>query len=354
MAQSSDFPCKSLSTPNIRCSFLNLGSRFGIPPEIALEIAAHNADDVTSLRAMSLVSRSMRSLAIEHLFSVVHFACAQDLSWWQTMLCRTPELATFVKKVKFSDASEDWIKRHRKVRYPQSLYVACLEPKFTAMPNVCAVEWDTCSINIWMAVAYMALFPNLKELHLRGINLHGFHELRQFLHACGRLQVLSFSNTIVAKNEWDEELPDPQWTNPDDDNSTTEDWVDDGSKLENRQQVSFPSDLKGWLHWFCEGPTRPVVPPLPLTFDLTALEELAVMDCGDQEHGYFGRLVEKSQPTGLRSLTFAGNCRGHDSCPIPDAEKLLRLATKTLVSLTVDPTFIVDSGAQPSHPLEYF
>jgi hypothetical protein len=48
--------------------------------EIAHEIAGHNADDVGTLRAMALVSKTTRSVAITHLFSRIHFACVEDFS----------------------------------------------------------------------------------------------------------------------------------------------------------------------------------------------------------------------------------------------------------------------------------
>ncbi|KAJ7669370.1 hypothetical protein DFH06DRAFT_182351 [Mycena polygramma] len=180
-----------------------------VPAEIAHEIAAHNADDVPSLRAMCLVSQTMRFLAIEHLFAFIHFAREQDFSWWAAMLHRTPRLRTIVKKVKFSYADfEDkaWIMRHREVYSPKRLHEAVVPPQIPTMPNIRVVEWegnewerDPGSFPISMAVASMALFPNINELHLRYVMFDSLEQVATLLGACGRLRVLSVCCTDVVQ-----------------------------------------------------------------------------------------------------------------------------------------------------------
>ncbi|KAF7347575.1 hypothetical protein MVEN_01514100 [Mycena venus] len=276
-----------------------------IPPELAAEIAAHNADDVASLRAMSLVSKGMRSFAIEHLFTVIHFACAQDLTFWGAMIRRTPRLQHIVKKVKFSDPNKRWMKRHRKVRSPKPLSSATVPPKVPIMPNVRVVEWEEDDENIveisaTMATAYMTLFPNTEELYLSGMtfdgfsemslnltnsSLDGFDELATLLGTCAKLRVLSFRDTDV----------------------------DEGLGLDNGKRPKF---------------------------NLTALEELRVIECGDTEFAEFDflvQLVEASRPNELKSMTFAQgfDFGGDEPCSLLAMDKLLRLAAPSLVDLTI-------------------
>ncbi|KAJ7669396.1 hypothetical protein DFH06DRAFT_1294177, partial [Mycena polygramma] len=177
-------------------SIMQLWSR--IPTEIALEIVAHNTDDVPSLRAMCLVSKSMRSLAIEHLFSFVDFACEQDISWWRDMLQRTPELQTIVKKVKFSYVDfgdKFWIMRHPEVYSPKQLHEAVVPLQIPTMPNVRVVEWEgwdgTNFFPISMAVACMALFPKVTELDLCFITFNTMDDIVKLLGTCGILRALS-------------------------------------------------------------------------------------------------------------------------------------------------------------------
>ncbi|KAF7348594.1 hypothetical protein MVEN_01377000 [Mycena venus] len=272
-----------------------------IPPEIVHEIAAQNADDVASLCAWALVSKAMRSLAIEHLFSSIHFACAEDFSEWQEMIHRTPRLSSIVKKVKFSDPDEDWLELHRKVQYPTKLSEAG-RPEIPTMPNVRTVEWegedvsDGPLINVGMAVAHIALFPNMKELHLKNITFLYLAELTGLLGACGKITVLTLSDVVVHLVDGDSE-------------HSTE-WV---------------------------------------AFDPTALEELAITHCNEYEdHDYlesFVQLIQTSAPARLRSLTFVGDTvnERNGPCSVPVMEQLLRLASTSLVNLTVDPRFLEDS-----------
>ncbi|KAJ6575325.1 hypothetical protein B0H19DRAFT_1372151 [Mycena capillaripes] len=265
-----------------------------IPPEIIHEIAAHNADDVPSLRVMSLVSKTIRSFAIEHLFSMIHFACAHDFTIWHTMLRRTPKLQTIVKRVKFSDAGRNRTERGRTVRSRKKLSGAVVPPKISVMPNVRVVEWDGEDIVVSMAVAYMALFPNIQELCLNNLDLDGFDELARLLATCGSLRALSFRGVQAEDFGLDLGLED-EWTPP------------------------------------------PTVSRELLAFDLTALEELEVIECGDpdRESDYLVQMIEKSQPTGLKSLTFTEGFAGEEPCSLTAMDKLLRLAASSLVNLSL-------------------
>jgi hypothetical protein len=274
-------------------SAVTAGLRF--PAEIELEVAAHLAEDKTSLRAMSLVSKRMRLLAIEHLFSVVNFVCAQDFSQWLNMLHRTPRLRTVVRRVAFLDTNIFWAACLRDMRSLElrQLRDAVVPPEIPIMPNVRVVHWGMTSIEISMAVAYMALFPNIKELSLYKVQVPGFDELAKLLGACGVLRVLSFNDTHI-----------------------------EGDSRRGGFGLLGTVEKHKW----------------PL--DLSALEELAVKDCFD-EHEYLIDLLVKSHPTGLRSLTFSEgvvDCLPPSS--IPAMVKLLRLAAPSLVNLTMDYRFL--------------
>ncbi|KAJ7841639.1 hypothetical protein B0H13DRAFT_2099476, partial [Mycena leptocephala] len=145
-----------------------------IPPEIAHEITGHCAQDMATLRAMSLVSKTTHALAIVHLFSSLHFACAEDFSRWLDMLRRTPALGKVVKKVKLSEPDQDWLRRRRQ-RFTSTtkLRDSTVPPVIPPMPSVRTVEWEPISLNaaVAMMVAYMALFPNVEKLHFCNMDL---------------------------------------------------------------------------------------------------------------------------------------------------------------------------------------
>ncbi|KAJ7651746.1 hypothetical protein DFH06DRAFT_1331697 [Mycena polygramma] len=216
------------------------------------------------------------------------------------MLLRTPKLQTVVKKVKFSDTGRDRTERGRVVRSRKKISGAVVPPKFSVMPNVRIVDWDADDfIAVQMAVAYLGLFPNLNELYLNNFDLNGFDELATLLAACGKLRLLTLSNTKADAFE-----------------------LDYGSEDE----------------WLPRTPTdrKP-------TFDLTALEELVVVNCGDPkdpDSDFLVRMVEHSQPTGLTSLAFTFTGKTYDRekpCSIRATERLLCLASPSLVNLSLLP-----------------
>ncbi|KAJ7669375.1 hypothetical protein DFH06DRAFT_1180772 [Mycena polygramma] len=258
-------------------------SRF--PRELADEIAGHNIDDVPTLGAMCLASKTMRLSAIEHLFSTVHFTCADDFNpWWANMLRRTPRLQTAVRKVKFSDKfqTEAWKRRHPGSLRPKQLHEAVVPPQIPVMPNVRVVEWagDQGLIPISMAVAYMALFPNMTELSLRSLTFTSMDDVVKLLGSCGRLRVLSTSCTDVL--------------------------------------LDTPVDRKS----------------SPL--DLTALEELEL-------GGYTCILplimTRRFPPTGLVSLRYLN----FETIDIQAAERTLHLAAPSLISLDLAPDLSINA-----------
>ncbi|KAJ7757054.1 hypothetical protein B0H16DRAFT_677440 [Mycena metata] len=262
------------------------------PVEIWQEIVTHNSDDVPSLRALCLTSRMIRSWAIEHLFSVVSFSCAQDISWWNIMVGRTPSLQTIVRKVRF--ASDPSAAKGHPGRYPIELHDAVDPRRMLTMPNVHAVAWDVFSGNFSLAIQYLTLFPNMNELLLFNIvGLDTSDDAAQLFGACGRLRVLSVRSETLYGNEE--------------------------------------------VHPKSGSPTGAGVPQI----DLTALEELTFIDCTPEEI-FLYELMEKSRPFHLKSLTFRGE---EDPYPVRAMEKLLRLAAPSLVHLGVNPSFH-DSVAQ--------
>jgi hypothetical protein len=257
---------------------------------------------------MSLVSKTMRTFTIEHLFAAIHFECVQDLTWWGTMLERTPSLQHIVKRVKFSDptSSVDGMKHYRKEWPIKPLGKAVVPPTIPIMPNVSIVEWEpeAYTIDDSMAIAYMALFPNTTELYISFMSfddlsgrplVDGFHRLARFLHASGKLRVLSLGNISVGR----------------------------------KRHLELP------------------------TFDLTALEDLRVIECADvfdDESGFDGpdpdflaQLVEASRLTELKSLksvTFAGGfVLRSEPCSLQVMQKILFSTNLYLTNLSL----IVDS-----------
>ncbi|KAJ7669373.1 hypothetical protein DFH06DRAFT_182401 [Mycena polygramma] len=252
-----------------------------LPPELTTEIAGHNHGDVYALRAMCLVSKALRLSAIEYLFSTIHFTSEADFHRWHDMLCRTPKLQTVPKKTKFSHKGWDRYCSHWKVKTQTELHGVPVPPQIPAMPSVRVVEWDADSVEISMAVAYIALFPNIQELHLKNIGFSDFDELAELLGACGAgLRVLSFNNVDVGEEIYAD--PDSPY------------------------------------------------PP----YNLTVLEDLTATYGGPEYHRgeYLVPLLEASRPGVLRSLTLRSLSLDD---PVAHAEKLLRLAAPYLVNLVL-------------------
>ncbi|KAJ6491268.1 hypothetical protein C8R47DRAFT_444647 [Mycena vitilis] len=154
---------------------------------------------------MCLVSTAIRSLALEPLFSCIQFSCAQDFSWWDTMVRRTPRLQNIVKKVKFCNEvsifeDEGWMMRHPEVCAPKALHEVVIPPQILTMPNVHIVEWEgdlDLPLAASMACAYMALFPNVTELNLRYLTMTSTDDIARLLGSCRSLRVLSTCCTDV-------------------------------------------------------------------------------------------------------------------------------------------------------------
>ncbi|KAJ7484344.1 hypothetical protein FB451DRAFT_82497 [Mycena latifolia] len=269
-----------------------------LPPELLQEITGHNADDVPTLRALSLVSKTMRSMAIKELFSIIHFACAEDFARWLDMLGRTPGPGNIVQKVKFSDLGPLWLERHRGLDKATNISRAAIPPIILHMPNVRVVEWDLNGGNfkLGMPVAYMALFPNIQRLYLSHMPFSSVMSLANFIAACGSLKVISFLGRLIDSGPQAESDPGD-------------------------------SDAIGTSLQLC-----------PLNF--AELEELSVASTYTEgTRDFLVHLVKHSPPVELKSLSFERVMDfDQDPCSIPAMEELLKLAASSLVNLAVEPT----------------
>ncbi|KAJ6491335.1 hypothetical protein C8R47DRAFT_446167 [Mycena vitilis] len=338
-----------------------------IPPEIVHEIARYNANDTSCLHSMSLVSKAMRFSAIEHLFSGIRFACAEDFHWWLEMVRRTPILTTIVKRVKFSQRGAWWLKEnrsmvvqtHRSIRdvsqnQPSThteLLLATIPPLIPSLPNVSVVEWEyfydllgksdlvaPCvsmgptylGLDLTMVVAYMALLPNVQTLCLKDMSFNGLLSFTNFVVVCGNLKALSVVKTIV----------DVEYI-----------------ESEHESDSDSPSDVG-----ISAGLRRDRLQLGPIKAEL---QDLAVTECaytiGEK---YLIHLAENSSPS-LKSLSFGR--LGHeqydpfeDPCSLLAMEKLLSFGAPTINNLTIEPTFSAKSenttgivrmmGSLPSFP----
>ncbi|KAJ7034529.1 hypothetical protein C8F04DRAFT_1101285 [Mycena alexandri] len=274
-----------------------------IPPEIANEIAGHNSKDVPALRAMSLVSKQMRFLAIEHLFSVIHFACAEDFPRWLELLRTTPSLTTFVKRVRFSKPGATWLRRHRGPKTSQ-LDDNTLPHLIPPLLHASAVEWVRLdSISLQTAAAYIKLLPNVQKLHLEYIFFGSLISLANFLGNFGNLKALS-----VVKM-----------------------YIEPGYGLRNDLD---DDDLSGQ----------------PGSLNLSQVDELAITSCApypsddlEDFQDPILYLLTHSPPAGLRSLDLGGfgykNGQA-DACTLLAMEKLLCIGAPSFLSLTIEPTFL--------------
>ncbi|KAJ7074973.1 hypothetical protein B0H15DRAFT_868385 [Mycena belliarum] len=267
----------------------SLGCR--LPFELLREITGHNGDDVAALGALSLVSHTMRSMAIEELFSVAHFACAEDFARWLDMLSRTPRLVNVVKKVRLSNPGLAWLRRRRGMETGTNLAQSVVPPLIPPMPNVRVVEWQDGymqALNPEMAVAHMAVFPNMQRLQFEHTLFSNMAALTRVLAACGSLKALAFLDTTTQSE-------------PESDSSDSN---------------------------IAHGP------------HLTELEELGASSTFNGGEDFLVNLVERFPPTHLRSLSFQNFRQSYQSpCSVAAMEKLLRLAAPSLVNLVIEPNF---------------
>ncbi|KAJ7098226.1 hypothetical protein C8R44DRAFT_811096 [Mycena epipterygia] len=248
-----------------------------LPFELAHEITAHNSDQFRTLKAMALVSKTMRSSAIVHLFAALKFSCPEDLHTWLDIVGRTPELGTrIVRSVKFSwNYAMGRAPDARRAPDPSSI---------PYMPNVQAVIWESSDVeDIAMAGPRLSLFPNMTELCLSG-HFRDFESLSKMLGACRRLKILSLMETTVGE---------------------------DGRIDKSRSHLGL--------------------------FDLTALEKLEI-HCIDPAN-YIADLLDHSTPLELRSLAPGNPISCDVPCSIAVMNKVLRLGASSLEKLVVDPGF---------------
>ncbi|KAJ7676468.1 hypothetical protein B0H17DRAFT_1139898 [Mycena rosella] len=160
-------------------------------------------------------------------------------------------------------------------------------------------DWETLSgkssfhlvwvnFQLGMAMAYMALFPRGQKVYLSNIYFRRLTSLTKFLGVCGPLEVLSLLDTYP----------------------TTE--AESGSDT---------SDGSGTLD----------------SFILAELEELVVSSTYIGHKDFLLPLLGHSPPAKLKSLSFE-NFRvvNQDPCSIPAMEKLLRLASSSLMHLVME------------------
>ncbi|KAJ7811128.1 hypothetical protein B0H13DRAFT_1926918 [Mycena leptocephala] len=82
------------------------------------------------------------------------------------MLRRTPALGTVVKKVKLSEADQDWLRRRRRgFASTTKLHGSTVPPVIPPMPSVRTVEWEHISLNAAVAMR------QLKGLSFQGASL---------------------------------------------------------------------------------------------------------------------------------------------------------------------------------------
>ncbi|KAJ7636880.1 hypothetical protein FB45DRAFT_907603 [Roridomyces roridus] len=280
-----------------------------VPAELVHEITSYNADDMPTLRAMSLVSKTTRSFATIHLFSMVHFSCVEDFPWWLEMLNRTPDLASHVKKVKFSgDRSQQSMDRLGLTSSVTRLSNSSIIPVLPSLPNVTSVElgeWNNGSIPIAMLMTQMSLCPHIRELRLAHVDFYYYTQLVAIIGACGgTLRSLSFERVLLKRHHF---------------SSDSESDSDSESEVEPSSPPAYDSDVP----------------------DLSALEELTLEEC----NGYPGfdgslisRLITEHQPSGVRTLTLGYSYQYQfEACSVSATETLLCLCAPAVVNLSLDP-----------------
>ncbi|KAJ7636853.1 hypothetical protein FB45DRAFT_1056124 [Roridomyces roridus] len=255
-----------------------------IPAELQHEITAYNADDMDTLRALCLASKTTRPFAITHLFSVIRFSCVEDFAWWIEMLGRTPVLTSIVKQVKIlgNDVPRR-LNRSRRRILPTVTKLSGNQiiPAFPHLPHVHSVEYNGPGI-LDIAVQSAPLFPRMHKLQLVNIAFPSFHRLTELVGSCGLLTWLAFDTVRVESLE----------------------------------------------------PESPHQVP-----NLTGLTQLFVKNCQSQLDKWILRLIALYQPLGLRTLVLERPDKT-SACIVTTAKKLLRLCTSSLVNLTLDSIFM--------------
>ncbi|KAF7327923.1 hypothetical protein MKEN_00372300 [Mycena kentingensis (nom. inval.)] len=274
-----------------------------LPAEVADEIAAHNSNDLPTLRSMCLASKAIREAAVEHLFSVILFACVEDLDYWMDILQRTPQLRASVKTVRLS-AGEMNNNRRGPNSASTPLVNAPTVPQLPAFRGAKTVECRSFRgpDAIAFIASYMVLFPNMRELRLHYLTEdEGGVRISRLLASCPPLQSLVL------------------------------DWVF-AYPSQSPSNAAHPSPFKS------------------ADFDWTCLEKLAII--GGTEYGmeYLQDLVAKFPPSTLKSLHFRGSANerrgdgGGERAYYPAMETLLRKAAPRLEHLRLDPSFGVRNG----------
>ncbi|KAJ7199253.1 hypothetical protein GGX14DRAFT_662564 [Mycena pura] len=278
-----------------------------LPLEITYEIAHCNAHDRSTLCAMALVSKTMRSIAIQFLFATIQFSWAEDVKLWIAMMRRMPELGIWIVKEVFfyspnlGTAKGLPLKKRRKTgKNRHRAAVGVLD--IPQMPSVRLVSFEgdscrPCATNSAKLVPYLSVFPSMTELHISCMMFADIEDLATLLGACEKLRSLTFINFEVYSpahdNDWNE-----------------------------KDQLS--SSL----------------------FDLTAVEKLRVV-CDDSAD-FLLELMDHSRPDGLKSLTL-GDAYTETPCSVNVAEKLFAMSAQSLEKIALGAIFGISSNAEYMH-----
>ncbi|KAJ7636888.1 hypothetical protein FB45DRAFT_1001819 [Roridomyces roridus] len=150
-----------------------------IPEDVAGEIFKHTADHEGTLLSLVLVSKSIRSLTIPHLFSELEFGGVGRFQEWREMVAREPRMATCPKRVEVA------LSEH------EITSVADVGP-IAPLLNVDLVIWRG---NLRIFTGFIPLFPNATRFGIKKTSNYTFQQLCNFLGACGRMRALTFSET---------------------------------------------------------------------------------------------------------------------------------------------------------------
>ncbi|KAJ7636894.1 hypothetical protein FB45DRAFT_1138937 [Roridomyces roridus] len=264
----------------------------------AFEIISHCAGDITTLRTLCLTSKTIRSFAIIHLFSTIHFTCAEDMTFWCEIVARTPALAVVVKTVKFWEPWEELGYRYERMGFATSTELRDISvmPDIPPFPTVEVVEYHGNGFNdTWTVIPHAlkvigtTLFPSIQKLQLASLGFRSFSELASLISACGRLKGLSFQMIRVNK-----------------------------------------------------GASKPE-PPLPETAvpDLTTLEELWVKECNynSDSQDCILSLIKEYSPSHLRTFTSEYFDYERYTCSVDSVREVLQRNAASLVNLVLDPRF---------------
>ncbi|KAF7291976.1 hypothetical protein MIND_01223300 [Mycena indigotica] len=152
-----------------------------LPPEISIQIANHNAEDVDALRAMRLVSKEMRDVATKALFSALYFASPDDIQRWLLATEDLPFLVSAVRKLRLSIPLDG-------------------PPALPRLENVEEVIWfRNQPWNTDIATTYMQdVFPAATRLSFLHVQFEDISHVTSILRSSNPLNSLTFQYCTLA------------------------------------------------------------------------------------------------------------------------------------------------------------